>query len=170
MSVSRSMLPEFDHEMATTRRILASVPEGKNDWTPHPKSMPLGRLAGHVTELAGWTTLVLGKNELDLAPIGGTPWERTYFTTREATLKLFDANVTAARAAFEAASDASLHDTWSLKRGGQVLLAVPRIAAQRTFVMNHLIHHRAQLGVYLRLLDIPLPGSYGPSADESFPT
>lgn len=166
MTVGQSMLPEFDHEMATTRKVLACVPEGKADWRPHPKSMPLGRLAGHVVELPGWTTRVLGSDELDFAPPGGKPWEPTFFTTREESLGLFDANVAAARAALAAAPDTGLMDNWSLKRAGQVLFTLPRIAVQRTMVMNHIIHHRAQLGVYLRLLDIAIPGSYGPSADD----
>lgn len=166
MTLAESMLPEFDHEMATTRKVLACVPEGKNDWKPHPKSMPLGRLAGHLAELVNWTTRVLEGDELDFAPPGGKPWEPTFFTTREGTLALFDRNVAAARAALAAAPDAAWMRDWSLKRAGAALFTMPRIAVQRTMVMNHIIHHRAQLGVYLRLLDVAIPGSYGPSADE----
>lgn len=166
MTIAQSMLPEFDHEMATTRRILECVPEGKGDWRPHPKSMPLARLAGHVAELPGWTGSVFGATELDFAPAGAAPMQPTLFTTRAAILELFDANVAKARAALAQAPDASLMADWSLKMGGRVLFTMPRIAVQRTMVMNHVIHHRAQLGVYLRLLDVAIPGSYGPSADD----
>jgi len=166
MTIAQSMLPEFDHEMATTRKILERVPEGKNEYAPHEKSMRLGRLAGHVAELPGWAPVTVTTTELDFAPVGGEPFKPAIFSTREATLKIFDDNVAAARAALGQVSDADLMVTWTLKSGGRPLIAMPRIAVLRSMVMNHIIHHRAQLGVYLRLLGIPIPGSYGPSADE----
>jgi uncharacterized damage-inducible protein DinB len=166
MSIAQSMLPEFDHEMTTTRKVLECVPEGKGDWKPHPKSMTLGRLAGHLVELPGWGATTLTSTELDFAPVGGTAWSPTFFTTRAATLKLFDENVAIARAALQKVADADLMVPWSLKSGGKTLMTMPRIAVIRSMVMNHIIHHRAQLGVYLRLLDIAIPGSYGPSADD----
>jgi uncharacterized damage-inducible protein DinB len=166
MTIAQSMLPEFDQEMTTTRKLLECVPEGKADWKPHPKSMTLARLAGHVAELPGWGGTTLTSTELDFAPVGGPAFQPTFFTTRAATLKLFDEQVAVARAALQKVSDADLMVTWTLKSGGKVLMSMPRIAVIRSMVMNHIVHHRAQLGVYLRLLDIAIPGSYGPSADD----
>lgn len=168
MSIAQSLLPEFDQEMATTRKILAVVPEGRNDWKPHQKSMTLGRLAGHVAELPMWGVMTINETEIDIAPVGmARPWEPGIFTTQAETLKSFDEKVTACRAAIAKASDADLMVPWSLKAGGRVLMTLPRVAVLRSFMMNHLIHHRAQLGVFLRLNDVAIPGSYGPSADES---
>lgn len=166
MSISQSLLPEFDQEMATTRKILERVPEGASDWKPHVKSMTLGRLAGHVAELPGWGVVTLTQTELDFAPKDGPTWAPAIHTTRAATLKLFDDGVKAVREAIAAASDADFMVLWSLKRAGQTLLSMPRVAVMRSMVLNHIIHHRAQLGVFLRLNDVPLPRSYGPTADE----
>jgi uncharacterized damage-inducible protein DinB len=128
--------------------------------------MTLGRLAGHVAELPGWGKTTLEETELDLSPAGGPAYSPVLFTTREQTLTTFDAMVAGARAALAKASDGDFMVPWTLKSGGHTIFTMPRIAVVRSFMMNHLIHHRAQLGVYLRLNDIPLPGSYGPSADE----
>ena len=166
MSYAQTILPEFDQEMATTRKILERVPEEKNDWKPHAKSMTLGRLAGHVAELPGWGVTTLRQTELDFAPAGGAPYEPSHFTTREKTLKLFDDGVKACRDAIAETSDADFMVLWTLKRGGQKLMSMPRAVVMRSMVLNHIVHHRAQLGVYLRMNDIPLPGSYGPTADE----
>ena len=166
MPISQMMLPEFDQEMATTRRMLERVPEGKSDWRPHPKSMTLGRLAGHVAELPGWGVTTLTQTELDFAPAGGPTFTPTVFTTRASALKLFDDGAKACREAIASATDADLQVMWSLKRAGHTLFSMPRSAVLRSMVMNHIIHHRAQLGVFLRLNDIPLPSSYGPTADE----
>ncbi len=166
MSIAQSLLPEFDLEMATTRKMLEVVPEGRNDWKPHDKSMTLGRLAGHVAELPGWGKTTLEDTELDFAPVGKPAWVPGVFTTRAETLKKFDETVVATRAALMKASDADLMEIWTLKSGGNTLLSLPRIAVLRSFMMNHLVHHRAQLGVYLRLNNIAIPGSYGPSYDE----
>jgi uncharacterized damage-inducible protein DinB len=166
MSIGETILPEFDQEMATTRKILERVPEGKSDWKPHAKSMTLGRLAGHVAELPGWGVTTLRQTELDFAPAGGPSYTPIHFTTREQTLKLFDDGVKACRDAIAEASDSDFMVMWTLKRGGQRLMSMPRAAVMRSMVLNHIVHHRAQLGVYLRMNDIPLPGSYGPTADE----
>ena len=166
MPLSQMILPEFDQEMATTRKILERVPEGVGDWKPHSKSMTLARLAGHVAELPGWGVTTLTQTELDFAPAGQPPYQPTFFTTQAETLKLFDEGVKACRDAIAKASDADLQVMWTLKRAGQKLMSMPRIAVLRSMVMNHLIHHRAQLGVFLRLNDVAIPGSYGPSADE----
>lgn len=167
MSIAQGMLPEFDHEMASTRKMLEVVPEGRNDWKPHDKSMTLGRLAGHVAELPGWGLTTLEQTELDFAPVGGPAWKPAVFTTRAETLKAFDKGVAATRAALAKASDTDLMVIWTLKSGGNTLLSMPRIAVIRSFMMNHIVHHRAQLGVYLRLNDVAIPGPYGPSADET---
>ncbi len=168
MSIAQMLLPEFDQEMANTRKMLECVPEGRNDWKPHLKSMTLGRLAGHVAELPFWGVNTLDRTELDIAlPSGQRAWEPGVFTTRAGTLKTFDDNVAACRAAIAKATDADLAVSWSLKAGGKTLLTMPRSAVLRSMMMNHIIHHRAQLGVYLRLNDIAIPGPYGPSADQA---
>lgn len=166
MSIAQSMLPEYDHEMATTRKVLECVPEGKNHWKPHERSMTLGRLAGHVAELPTWGVMTLDRTELDIMPVGGPPFQPGSFTTREDTLKRFDENVAAFRAALAQTTDADLMVMWTLKAAGNTVLTMPRVAVLRSMVMNHLIHHRAQLGVFLRLNDVAIPGCYGPSADE----
>ncbi len=166
MTIAQNMIPEFDHEMTATRKMLEVVPEGKNEWKPHEKSMTLGRLAGHLAELPGWGQVTLEQTELDFAPVGAPPFKPGMFSTRLGTLKTFDDAVAATRAALMKASDADLMVTWTLKSAGKVLLSMPRIAVLRSFMLNHIVHHRAQLGVYLRLNDIAIPGTYGPSADE----
>jgi uncharacterized damage-inducible protein DinB len=166
MSISQMILPEFEQEMATTRKLLERVPENTGDWKPHTKSMTLARLAGHVAELPGWGVVTLTQTELDFAPAGQPPYQPTLFTTQAETLKVFDEGVKACREAITKASDADFQVMWTLKRAGQKLMSMPRIAVLRSMVMNHLIHHRAQLGVFLRLNDVAIPGSYGPSADE----
>ncbi len=165
MTMSAMLLPEFDHEMATTRRTLERVPDDKFDWRPHPKSLSMGALAGHVANLPTWTNYTINQDSLDVMP-NGVPMR--YEPPRSATerLKVFDANVAAARMAIAQASDQELLKPWSLLANGEVILTLPKAAVLRGFVMNHSIHHRAQLGVYLRLNDIPHPSMYGPSADE----
>jgi uncharacterized damage-inducible protein DinB len=164
MAIKDALLPEFDHEMATTRALLERVPVDA-DWKPHAKSMTLGRLSAHVSEIPGWGTTTLTSTELDFNPPGGSPYVSPTYDTTAALVQAFDDNVAAARSAIAAASDADMMVPWTLKNGGQTVLTMPRVAVLRSFVMNHLIHHRAQLGVYLRLKDVPLPSTYGPSAD-----
>jgi uncharacterized damage-inducible protein DinB len=164
MAIKDAILPEFDHEMATTRSLLERVPVDA-DWKPHAKSMTLGRLSAHVTELPYWGVTTMTTTELDFNPPGGQPYVSPTYQSTAQLVKLFDDNVAAARSAIAAASDADMMVNWSLKNGGQTVLTMPRVAVLRTFVMNHIIHHRAQLGVYLRLKDVPLPSTYGPSAD-----
>lgn len=160
-------LPEFDHEMETTRRVLARVPEARAEWRPHSKSRPLGELAQHVANLVGFGELIVRQTERDVAPPGGPPVVSVPFTTSAALLQSFDANVASARAAIAGATDADLMVSWSLKRGGVPFFTLPRAAVLRSFLLSHLIHHRGQLSVYLRLLDVPLPAIYGPTADEA---
>ncbi len=166
MKLNEMLLPEFDQEMALTRKTLERIPEDKFDWKPHEKSMPLGRLAGHLAEMLGWTGETIRKDSLDLAPPGAPPMQPAVVKTRKEVLDLFDKNKADARAALEKATDDHLLKSWSLLMGGKTLMTMPRMVVIRNFVMNHMIHHRAQLGVYLRLNNIPVPAIYGPSADE----
>ena len=165
MGLAQSMLPEFDAEMASTRRLIEACPEARANWKPHAKSSSLGDLALHLASLIDWTNATLASTELDLAPPGGPAWTPPKFVSMQATLAMFDVKVAAARKALAAASDAELGVLWSLKVGGNTLFTMPRSACLRSFVMNHLIHHRGQLSVYLRLIDVPVPQVYGPTAD-----
>lgn len=166
MSLAETLLPEFDQEMANTRKLLACVPDGLWAWKPHEKSMTLGRLAGHVAELPLLATNAVKLDSLDLTPASGQGFQRFIASSLDELLKTFDRNVSEARQAIAGATDAHLAKIWSLIFRGQVVLALPRAAILRSVVMNHLIHHRAQLGVYLRLNNVAIPGMYGPSADE----
>jgi uncharacterized damage-inducible protein DinB len=161
MTISEMLLPEFDQEMANTRAILDCVPEDKFAYKPHEKSMTMGRLASHVAELPNWAVFTIDQEKLELTP-GMKPFNAK---TRSELMDAFAANTASARSAIAGASDAQLAKTWSLLYGGNVVFSMPRAAVLRNMVMSHLIHHRAQLGVYLRLNDIPIPGMYGPSAD-----
>jgi uncharacterized damage-inducible protein DinB len=164
MSISQSLLPEFDQEMAGTRRVLERVPADKFSWGPHDKSMNFNRLAVHVAELPAWATMTLNTSELDFA---ATPYAPAKAETTEDLLAIFDKSAGEARTALAGASDEELFKPWTLRNGDQVFFTMPKVAVLRGFVMNHIIHHRAQLTVYLRLNDIPVPALYGPSADES---
>jgi uncharacterized damage-inducible protein DinB len=166
MSISEGLLPEFDQEMANTRKTLERIPEDKFDWKPHEKSTPLKNLAIHLATLPGWTAETISKDSLDIAPPGAPPYELPQANSREEIVEMFDKNVAAARDAIAAASDEEFSKPWSLLSGGETLFTMPKVAVVRSLVMNHSIHHRAQLGVYLRLNDVPVPAIYGPSADE----
>ena len=166
MAIKEMLLPEFDQEMATTRKLLERVPENKPEWRPHAKSMTLARLAGHVSELPVWATMTLTQDSLDLNPPGGPSFAPAVMKSRQELLTSFDGNVKAAREALSGAQDQDFIKPWSLLKGGQTLFTMPKMAVLRSFVLSHTIHHRAQLGVYLRMNDIPLPPSYGPTADE----
>jgi uncharacterized damage-inducible protein DinB len=156
------MLPEFDQEMASTRKMLERVPDEHLAFKPHEKSYSLLDLAGHVATLPTWVGVTLNTTGMDL----DEPWERPSLTSRRDLLEAFDKAVEDARPVLESASADDFTVTWTLRSGDQVWFALPRSAVYRSFALNHLIHHRAQLGVYLRLLDVPVPGMYGPSADE----
>ncbi|HEV8370867.1 MAG TPA: DinB family protein [Pyrinomonadaceae bacterium] len=165
MSIGASMLPEFDHEMANTRKTLERVPDDKFAWKPHEKSFPMGDLATHLANLPSWTNVTIDMDEFDMAP-GGENVKAPPCHTRQELLEVFDRNISKAREALAGIGDERIFQTWTLLAGGHKVLALPRVAVLRSFVMNHIIHHRAQLGVYLRLNDIPVPSIYGPSADE----
>lgn len=165
MAIGASMLTEFDHEMANTRKTLERVPDDKFDWKPHEKSFPMGKLATHLANLPSWTNVSIDLDEFDMAP-GGEPIKTPECNSQKEVLDSFDANVSKARDALAGVSDERIFQNWALLAGGNQVLSMPRIAVLRNFVLNHIIHHRAQLGVYLRLNDIPVPSIYGPSADE----
>jgi uncharacterized damage-inducible protein DinB len=166
MPLNQALLPEFDHEMANTRNTLERVPENKFAWKPHQKSGSMGWLAAHLADLPSWTTMTIKQDSVDIAPQGAPPQPPAAPKSIKELLEKFDKNVKEARAALAGADDATLLKPWSLLKTGQVLMTMPKIACMRTWVMNHTIHHRAQLGVYLRLNDIAVPAIYGPSADE----
>lgn len=162
MPFSQSLLPEFEEEMKNTRKLLECVPDGKFDYQPHAKSMTLGRLASHVAEVPGWVKLTLEQEVLDL-----DPGQQAHIAgSRAELLQTFDRGVAEARAKLAAATDADWQKTWTLQVGGKPVMSMPRAVLMRSMILNHLIHHRAQLGVYLRLNDVAIPGMYGPSADE----
>jgi uncharacterized damage-inducible protein DinB len=165
MPIAASMLPEFDNEMNTTRRMLERVPDAKGEWKPHPKSMGLGALATHIAGMVSWIPRIIADTELD-ATGPSSSWMRTSWQSAEATLAEFDRGVTAGRAAIASAGDEEMLVPWTLRAGGHVIVSMPRVAILRTLVLNHIIHHRGQLSVYLRLNDVPLPNIYGPTADD----
>jgi uncharacterized damage-inducible protein DinB len=166
MNISDMFLPEFDQEMTTARKTLERIPEDKLGWKPHEKSMTLGRLAGHVAELAGWAVPSLTQDSLDFAPPGKPPYPPTIATSRKQVLDLFDKNREESRRVIAGTSNEEFMKNWTLLRGGKPLFSMPKVGVLRSFCMNHIIHHRAQLGVYLRLNNIAVPSVYGPSADE----
>ena len=156
------LLPEFDHEMGGLRKALERIPADKLAFKPHEKSWSLRELAGHLAQLPGWTQVTVTTTELDLAQ----PMEQPTLDTRDQILAVFDEQVSQARAALEGASGDDLMVPWTLKMGDDVIFSMPRIAVLRSFVMNHMVHHRGQLTVYLRLTGGSVPALYGPSADE----
>ena len=165
MSITDSLLPEFDHEMGTTRRLLDRVPEAEFAWKPHEKSMTLGELGDHLSTLTRWANLIATTTTFDLASLG-TSRKPTIPKSVASMLATFDKTVAAARAELASKTDAELKAPWTLKSGAQEVFTIPRISAIRSFVLNHVIHHRGQLSVYLRMKDVPLPAIYGPTADE----
>jgi uncharacterized damage-inducible protein DinB len=167
MTIGQSMLGEFDQEMAGTRKTLERVPEQKWNWKPHDKSGTVGWLAGHIATMPGWITVTLQTDQLDYAPVGGPAYEPPKIENRQQLLAEFDKGVAEARKALAAASDTDMMKDWTLLAGGQTIFTMPRVACLRGMVLNHIIHHRAQLTVYYRLLGVPVPGLYGPSADET---
>jgi uncharacterized damage-inducible protein DinB len=167
MAINQSLLGEFDHEMASTRKSLERVPDGKFDWKPHNKSMSMGALATHIASILHWGKLTLETPNFDVHPPGGQQVRQPELKSKAEVLAFFDKSVPEARAAIAAASDQSLMTPWTLLNGGKTVFTMPRVGVLRSMIMNHMIHHRAQLGVYLRLNDVPVPSIYGPSADEA---
>lgn len=161
--LATAFLAEMDNEAKVARECLARVPADKFDWKPHEKSMTMGRLAVHVAEMFGWTKETLTQDVLDFATADFTPFEPS---TTEQLLAFFDDHVAKAKAILAATPDDTFFTEWTMRNGEQVYFTMPKVAVMRSFVMNHIIHHRGQLSVYLRLNDIPVPSIYGPSADE----
>lgn len=166
MSIGKSILPEFDQEMAGTRKTLERIPDDKLEWKAHPKSNTIGWVASHLADIPGWLQLTMQQESWDLHPVGGEPYRTPQLTNRQQILDSFDKNVAMAREALGSVSDADFMKNWTLLSGGQAIMTLPRIAVLRGFILNHSIHHRACLCVYLRLNDIPVPGLYGPSGDD----
>jgi len=164
MALKDALLPEFDHEMGTTRRVLERVPEAEFAWKPHDKSFNLGQLAGHVANIPHWVAAIVQNTVFDLADAEDARPRLPEST--EWLVSQFDKNVSAARAGIAGLTDPEFLAPWTFKNNGQIVFTMPRAAALRSFVMNHLIHHRGQLTVYLRLKNVPVPPVYGPTADE----
>jgi uncharacterized damage-inducible protein DinB len=167
MSYAQQILPEFDQEMASTRKVLMAVPEDKLDWKAHPKSNTIGWNANHLAELPGWGINILTESSFDFAPADGPRYQSPKLAKVSEIVALFDKNVAAARTAIEGAKDENMGQPWSLLAGGNPIFTMPRAAVVRAFVLSHMIHHRAILCTYLRLNDVPVPGMYGPSADDA---
>ena len=162
MPLADALLPEFDHEISTTRKLIERRPDDRLAWKPHAKSMSLGALATHLANLPWWGEMTLAQSEFDTAGVGTLPEA----SSRAQILETLDRNAAATRALLQRRSDAELMAPWTLKRGDHTIFSLPRAGVWRSFVLNHLVHHRGQLSVYLRLLDVPVPSIYGPSADE----
>lgn len=167
MRIAELLLPEWDKEMEVTRRVLERVPDDRGEWKPHPKSFPMGHLAQLVARMPGWATMMMEKTELDIAPVDGAGNPYTFEKTAT-LLEEFDRNAAEGRAALAATSDDDFAVTWTLKAAGHPVDSNTRYHMLRSGMLNHLVHHRAQLGVYLRLVDLPVPSMYGPTADERF--
>lgn len=165
MRYAELILPEFDQELANTRKLLQCVPDESMDWRLGPNFNTIGWNANHLAEIVGWVDGVLTQTSWDMAPEGEEPYQSPALATREAVLELFDRNVAAAREAIQRVDEAELEKPWSLLAGGQPLFTLPRSGVIRTFVLNHLIHHRAILSTYLRMIHVAVPGMYGPSGD-----
>jgi uncharacterized damage-inducible protein DinB len=166
MSYADQILPEFDQEMASTRQVIERVPSEKFSWRAHPKSNTLGWNVNHLAEIPGWVEGTLTGTAWDFSPPGGPAYQTPSLATREEVLALFDQNVAQARRAIETVKDEDLGVDWTLFYQGEKVFTLPRAAVLRSFVLNHIIHHRAITTVYLRLNDLPVPGMYGPSGDE----
>jgi uncharacterized damage-inducible protein DinB len=166
MAFNDFLLPEFDHEMGTTRRLLERVPDAKLTWKPHEKSMTLGQITDHLSKLAEWGGAIFASTSYDLAAMD-PKFKLASASSAAEALAAFDASVKSARAVMATKTDAEYLVPWTLKQGSQEIFTLPRFSALRSFVLNHTIHHRGQLSVYLRLNDVPVPSIYGPTADEA---
>jgi uncharacterized damage-inducible protein DinB len=167
MKISDALLPEFDQEMAATRKCLARIPDGKFSYKPHPKSFDMGALAVHIATMLDWGVVTLQTDNFDYAPVGGEPYVAPVATNNAELLAIFDKAAAAFRAALAATENDAMMKPWSLQGGGHTVFTMPKAAVLRTMIFNHIVHHRGQLSVYLRLCDIPVPAIYGPSADEA---
>ena len=166
MSIAQSILPEFDLEMAGTRKTIERIPDARLDWKAHARSNTIGWVGSHLAEIPGWVEGTLTQDLWDFSPPGQDPFRTPILGSHQQMVDVFDQNVATARRAIEATSDDAFMKNWSLLYQGNTILTMPRIAVIRSFILNHTIHHRAILTVYLRLNDIPVPALYGPSGDE----
>ena len=164
MALIDALLPEFDREMGLTRRALERVPDGQFEWRPHPTSVTLGRLAEHLTEMPQWATLTMTQAGIEMTT--GRPLDYSSPAARAAVLAQFDRYLKEGRGHVAGKTDGEFLAPWTLKAGGKEVFTMPKIAVMRNFVLNHMIHHRGQLTVYLRMLAVPVPSIYGPSGDE----
>ncbi len=167
MPISDSLLPELEHELATTRTCIERVPDAQLTFKPHPKSYSAHDLVAHLAEIPMWGVVTFDRDEFDMQPLGGPAYERPVLNSVADALARFDELSATMKAALSATSDNAMMAPWTLLKGGQQVMILPRIAVYRSFILNHLIHHRGQLSVYLRMMDVPVPSIYGPSADES---
>ncbi|MBK8550452.1 MAG: DinB family protein [Ignavibacteria bacterium] len=163
MPLNESLIAELQQEAASTRKMLERVPEKSFSWKPHEKSMALGQLSHHLAEIPDWVSASVEQDELDFATFNYVPIEET---TTEALVKVFDEKVKKAVECLKNASDEKLSGNWTMRNGEKVYFTMPKTAVIRYFVLNHAVHHRGQLSVYMRMLDVPLPSVYGPTADE----
>jgi uncharacterized damage-inducible protein DinB len=167
MRIGESMIPEFDLEMANTRKVLERIPDAKLDWKIHEKSNTIGWVANHVAETPGWVDATINRDSFDVEPEPGRLYKSPTEQTMKAIIALFDKNVAEARTLLENVNDATLLGPWKLLQQGKEIMTMPRLAVLRTWVLNHTVHHRAHLCVYLRVNDVAVPGLYGPSADDT---
>jgi uncharacterized damage-inducible protein DinB len=166
MRIGQAMIPEFDMEMAGTRKVLERIPDEKLDWKIHDRSNTIGWVANHLADVPRWVDMTISHDSLDVEPVEGEKYKSPTEQTVAAILALFDKNVAQARPLLETVEDATLHEPWNLLKKGEEIMTLPRLAVLRSWVLNHSIHHRGHLCVYLRVNDIPVPGLYGPSADD----
>jgi uncharacterized damage-inducible protein DinB len=164
MAIIDALLPEFDREMGLTRRALERVPDGQFDWRPHPTSVTLGRLAEHLTEMPQWALMTMTQDGIDMTAQRPPDYVRP--ATRDAVLAQFDTHLKSGRGSVAGRTDAEFNAPWTLRAAGKEVFTMPKVAVMRNFVLNHMIHHRGQLMVYLRMLGVPVPSIYGPSGDE----
>lgn len=162
MSTIKALLKEMEHEAQTTRKMLERIPDDKYQWQPHSKSMTIQRLANHIAELPAWVSMALTTSELDFA---ANPYEATFITNTKELLELFEKSLADGRSHLEKATEADLQPNWTLRSGDEIYSVSTKGEVIR-MAFSQIVHHRAQMGVFLRLLDVPIPGSYGPSADE----
>lgn len=164
MPLIDALLPEFDREMGQTRKVLDRVPDDQFEWRPHPTSMTLGRLAEHLTEFPLWATMTMTQSALDISTLRPADYKSP--TARAEVLAMFDANRKTGRAHLANKTDGEFDAPWTLKAGGKEMFTMPKASVMRTFVLNHMVHHRGQMTVYLRMLGVPMPSIYGPSGDQ----
>ena len=167
MRISDALLPEFDQEVANTRKCLERIPDNKLDYKPHPKSFDMRSLATHIATMLGWGTTTMTSDNFDYAPEGAPPYVPPTVKNNAELLALFDQGAKEFRAALAKAENDAMMAPWSLLGGGKVMFTMPRAGVIRGMIFNHIVHHRGQLTVYMRMCDIPLPALYGPTADES---